>query len=345
MRLSGHAATDLRVTRELHWLIAPDSFKGTYSAREVALAIARGIDEVAGSDALDVCPVADGGEGTLEILLEALGGWSTQAPAHDPLGRPLTAALGWAREGSLAIVESAGACGLSLVAPAERDPEAASTFGVGELVAAAIAGGAASVVITAGGSASTDAGAGAIEAIESAGGLHGTKLIVLADVRTTFERAAAVFAPQKGADRATVERLSARLHAQAATLPRDPRGVPMSGAAGGLAGGLWARYDADIAPGAAWVLDALGFEQRLARARAVITGEGRLDAQTLEGKAVGEISRRCTDAGVPAHALVGAVALNVAELEQLALASVMQAGDLGELERAGRMLAGAACSA
>ncbi len=331
--------------RDVDWLIAPDSFKGTYAAREVALAIAAGIASVDEDAAFDICPVADGGEGTLATLLDARGGRTVEEHVSDPLGRPITAVLGWLDDDSLALVEVASASGHGLVAPSERDAEAASTFGTGQLIAAAVAAGARHVTVAAGGSASTDGGAGAIEAIESAGGLHGAELTVLADVRTPFELAAELFAPQKGADASAVSRLTARLHEQAAALPRDPRGVPMSGAAGGLAGGLWARYGASIAPGAAWVLDAIDFDGRLRRARAVITGEGRLDAQTLEGKAVSEIAARCASAGVPLHVLAGSVALEAAQAEQLGLASIRKASDLAEMQDAGRGLAAAAISA
>lgn len=323
------------MSRDVDWLIAPDGFKGTYSAREVALAIARGAEN---AGVVDICPVADGGEGTLQIILDALGGWIVEELVHDPLGRPITAPLGWIENGSLAIVETASASGLCLVAPSERDAEAASTFGTGELIAAAVGAGATRVALTAGGAASTDGGGGAIQAIEAAGGLGGAQLTVLADVTTPFERAAEVFAPQKGADANAVARLTARLHERAEALPHDPRGVPMSGAAGGLAGGLWAVYDATIVPGAAWVLDAIGFDDRLGQAGAVITGEGRLDAQTLEGKLVSEIARRGARVGVPVHAVVGSLALSAAESAKLDLASICEASDLLELENAGRML-------
>lgn len=334
------------MTQHVNWLIAPDTFKGTFSAREVALAIAAGVTDDEGEDeqAVDVCPIADGGEGTLDVIVAQLRGRTLAATVSDPLGRPLSARLGFVEDGSLAIVEVAQASGLTLLAPDERDAEAASTFGTGELIAAAVAAGVSRVAVAAGGSASTDGGAGAIEAIEASGGLRAVKLTVLADVRTPFERAALVFAPQKGADAAAVARLSERLQAQAATLPRDPRGVPMGGAAGGLAGGLWARYGAELVPGAAWVLDALGFDARVRRASAVVTGEGRLDAQTLEGKAIAEIARRCARAGVPLHAVVGAVALGARETERLGLASLREATDIAALERAGKALARILCS-
>jgi glycerate kinase len=332
------------VTQDVDWLIAPDSFKGSFSAREVALAIAAGIADGDSEETVEMCPIADGGEGTLEVIVQQLRGRTSDAPASDPLGRPITARLGFVERGSLAIVEVAQASGLTLLAPEERDAEAASTFGTGELVAAAVAAGASRVAVAAGGSASTDGGAGAIEAIESRGGLRAAKLTVLADVNTPFERAAAVFAPQKGADADAVARLSERLNVQATALPRDPRGVPMGGAAGGLAGGLWARYGAELVPGAVWVLDALDFNARVRRARAVITGEGRLDAQTLEGKAISEIARRCAHAEVPLHAVVGTSALSVREAERLQLASLHEATDIAALERAGNALARMLCS-
>jgi glycerate kinase len=134
----------------------------------------------------------------------------------------------------------------------------------------------------------------------------------------------------------TVARLEARLDALASRLPRDPRGVPGSGAAGGLAGGLWAAYGAVLEPGAAWVLEALGAPARLAQSRAVVIGEGRLDAQSLEGKVGGELLTRATEAGVPCHAIVGSVAPG---FSAGALASVRVAGDLAAVEAAGRALA------
>jgi glycerate kinase len=323
---------------QVDWLIAPDAFKGTLSAREVALALARGARD--GGGEIEICPVADGGEGTLEILLRALGGRRVQTRVHDPMGRPLDASFGWVQGQSRAIVSSADASGLALVAAGELDAELASTLGTGELIAEAVAAGAPEVVVALGGSASTDGGAGAIEGIESRGGLGGARLTVLADVSTPFERAAEVFAPQKGADAAAVERLSRRLQEQAAGLPRDPRGVAMTGAAGGLAGGLWAMYGARLVPGAPWVLDTIGFDDRLRRARAVITGEGRLDSQTLAGKAVAEVARRCAAAGTPLHAVVGSCTLSAAETAQLSFASVRVATDMEQLEAAGRALVG-----
>ena len=145
------------------FLVAPDSFKGTFEAAEVAEAIAAGI-EAAGGEA-DRCPVADGGEGTMAVLLEALGGELRTAQVHDPLRRPIEASFALLGDGETAIVEIAQASGLPLLAPEERDPERADTYGTGELIAAAIAAGARRVLVAAGGSATTDGGRGAIEAL------------------------------------------------------------------------------------------------------------------------------------------------------------------------------------
>jgi glycerate kinase len=324
-------------------LVAPDSFKGTFRASRVASCIGAGLER-AGLVPPDLCPVADGGEGTLEVLLTALGGETAGAPATDPLGRPIAAA-GFAliEDGGTAIVEVAEASGLHLVAEDERDAFAASTRGTGELIVAAAAAGAAVVLVAAGGSATSDGGAGAIEAIEEAGGLQGTALVVLCDVRTPFELAAARFGPQKGAvDAKAIKKLERRLQQQAATLPKDPRGVPMTGAAGGLAGGLWARYGAKLEPGAAFILGALDFDARMRAARAVVVGEGRLDATTLEGKIAGEIATRARQSGVPCHAIVGTNAIDRFSARILDLQVIEEAGTAEALadagERLGRML-------
>jgi glycerate kinase len=311
------------------FLVAPDSFKGTFAAAEVADAVAAGIEAAGGT--ADRCPVADGGEGTMEVLLGALGGERRTAPVHDPLRRPIEASFALLDDGETAVVEVAQASGLPLLAPAERDPERADTFGTGELIAAVVAAGARRVLVAAGGSATTDGGRGAIEALEKAGALGAAAIEVLCDVRTPFEDAARVFAPQKGADPEAVERLTARLEAFAAELPRDPRGLPMGGCAGGLSGGLWA-HGATLRPGAELVLDALDFDARLAHADAVISGEGRLDSQSLEGKIVGAIAERCAAAGKPLHLIVGQVEL--APNSVPGVASVGVASTLEEIKQA-----------
>jgi glycerate 2-kinase len=317
-------------------LVAPDSFKGTLAAEEVAAAVAGGLRK-AGWE-VDRCPIADGGEGTLEVLLGERGGEALEVDAHDPLGRPVRARFGRLEGGAVAVVEAAAASGLGLVAEAERDALAASSTGTGELIAAALAGGAREVLVAAGDSATTDGGLGAIEALRGAGGPGGARLTVLCDVRTPFERAADVFAPQKGADPDQVRRLGRWLRALAGELPRDPRGVAMTGAGGGLAGGLWAAFGARLVSGAAYVLDAVGFDARMRAARAVVTGEGRLDAQTLTGKAAGEVAVRCRQNGVPCHAIVGQRAIDAFEQRLLDLASIDEASTPAELVTAGRAL-------
>jgi glycerate kinase len=318
-------------------LVAPDSFKGTYRAAEVAGAIGRGLER-AGLMPPDLCPLADGGEGTMEALLIALGGETVGAEVQDPLGRPVQAQYGLVEDGGTAVLEMASASGLGLVAEEERDAWAASTYGTGELISAAIDAGAQVVLVGVGGSATTDGGAGAIAAIEERGGLRGARIVVLCDVRTPFERAPAVFGPQKGADPALVGQLEQRLDELAQRLPRDPRGVPLTGAAGGLSGGLWAAFGATLEPGAPFILGALDFDARMRAARAVVTGEGKLDEQTLEGKLVGEIGTRTRQAGVPLHAIVGTDRLDAFGKRMIDLQLVQEATNREEMEAAGERL-------
>ena len=316
-------------------LVAPDSFKGTIAADRVAAAVAAGLRD-GGREALEL-PVADGGEGTMDALLAALGGERRPATVTDPLGRPVRAHYGLVGSGATAIVEMAQASGLGLVAEDERDAWTASTRGTGELIAAAVGAGAETVLVAVGGSATTDGGAGAVEALAEAA--IRPEIVVLCDVRTPWEDAPRVFGPQKGADRATVRHLERRLAELARRAPRDPRGVPMTGAAGGLAGGLRAHLGASLVPGASYVLDAIGFDERMRRARFVVTGEGRLDEQTLTGKVVGEVATRCRQAGVACHAVVGENALDDFGARLIDLSSVTEAGTTRRLRAAGRRLA------
>jgi glycerate 2-kinase len=315
-------------------LVAPDSFKGTFSAREVAAAIAGGLRS-AEREAHEL-PVADGGEGTMEVLVSGLGGEVRTVTASDPLGRPVEAGFALLPDGS-AVVETAQASGLGLVDEGERDAWAASTRGTGELIVAAVEAGAEKLIVTVGGSATTDGGAGALEALDEAG-LSVPAMDVLCDVRVPFEDAPRIFAPQKGADSAMVKRLEKRLAALAERLPRDPRGEPMTGAAGGLSGGLWAACDARLVPGAPYVLDAIGFDQLMRGSAFVVTGEGGLDDQTLQGKIVGEVATRCRQAGVTCHAIVGRNQLDPFGERIIDLASVTEASTLAEIEAAGRAL-------
>jgi glycerate kinase len=315
-------------------LVAPDKFKGTYSAAEVAAAIADGLRE--GGRNAEELPVADGGEGTADALVRALGGEWLEADATDALGRPIRGRFAMLADGR-AVVEAAEASGLARIPEGERDAFAASSRGTGELIAAASQAGASHVLVAVGGTASTDAGAGAIEALDEAG--VSAELTVICDVRTPFELAARVFAPQKGADAETVQRLQRRLAAFAKKSKRDPRGVPMTGAGGGLSGGLYAELGAKLVPGAPYVLDALGFDARMRAASFVVTGEGRLDEQTLEGKAAGEVAVRCRQAGVACHAVVGQAAIDDFSFRVLALDGLFEAGNPEELRTAGRELA------
>jgi len=315
-------------------LVAPDSFKGTLSASEVAAAVARGLTS-AGREAIEL-PLADGGEGTMDVLFTVLGGQRRVATVSDPLGRPVEAAFVLLADGATAVVETAQASGLGLVAEEERDAFAASSEGTGELIVAAAAAGADTVLVTVGGSATTDGGTGAVRALDESG--VRPQLEVLCDVTTPFEDAPRVFGPQKGADPKTVERLEKRQQAAAEHARRDPRGVPMTGAAGGLSGGLWAHREAELRPGAAYVMDAVGFDDAMRSAAFVVTGEGRLDEQTLSGKVVGEVATRCRQRGVTCHVVCGEDALSPFDHRLLDLASVTEAGTPAELERAGATL-------
>jgi glycerate kinase len=324
-------------------LVAPDKFKGTFRATEVAAAVGRGLER-AGLMAPDLCPVADGGEGTQDALVTALGGEVVAADVRDPLGRPVRASYALLEDGDTGLVEMAAASGLALLTEDELDPERATTYGTGQLICAAVDAGASVILVAVGGSATVDGGAGALQAIADHGGIGAARIVVLCDVRTSWEHAPNVFGPQKGASPDGVKRLEAKLDGLAATFPRDPRGVPMTGAAGGLSGGLWAAHGATLEPGAPWVLDALNFDERMRAARAVITGEGKLDFQTLEGKLVGEIGTRARQAGVPLYAVVGRDELDDFGKRMVDLQQVCEAGTLEQMERAGEALGAALAS-
>jgi glycerate kinase len=319
------------------WLVAPDSFKGTFTATQVADALAAGLR--AAGCTTDCCPLADGGEGTMQVLLDALGGTVERLAARDPLGRAIAAQLGLLDNGRTAIVETAEASGLGRVAAHERDAEAATSAGTGDLIAAAARLGAERILVAVGGSACTDGGRGAIEAIYAAGGLRGARLEVLCDTRTPYEDAATVFGPQKGADADTVKRLTARLGNLVRSFPRDPRGVPMTGCAGGLSGGLWGCFDARLRSGADAVLDAVRFDARARVAGHVVTGEGCLDAQSVDGKLVSVVARRARAAGALTHAAVAWLRLTDRELDALGIDGLaIEASSRAELIQAGERL-------
>jgi glycerate kinase len=276
----------------MHVLAAPDKFRGTLSAREAAGAIAAGAAR-AGWAAVEL-PHADGGEGTLEVL----GGGNRRTTVTGPLGDPVEAE--WRLEGDgTAIVEAALACGLTIAGgPELNDPLAATSRGVGELVSAAIAEGAARVVVAVGGVASTDGGVGAVEVLPTP---LPVPLSVACDVTARFLEAAEVFAPQKGATPEQVLVLRDRL----ARL--DVPDIPGSGAAGGLAGGL-AAIGGRLLPGVDLVAERLDLDEHLVRADLVVTGEGRIDATSFTGKVVGRVLERAAASGIEALVVAGEVA-------------------------------------
>ncbi|MEA2179827.1 MAG: glycerate 2-kinase, partial [Solirubrobacteraceae bacterium] len=233
---------------------------------------------------------------------------------------------------------------LALLKPRERDPRRTGSRGLADLLRAALEHGATRILIGLGGSATVDGGRGALEAIADGGGLGDARVVVLCDVTTPWERCAEIYGPQKGADPEMVVRLAQRLDAFASELPRDPRGVAMTGAAGGLSGGLWAGCDAALEPGAPYVLDALRFDERLSRAAGVIAGEGRIDEQSVMGKIVGEIGERALGRAVPLYAIVGRNSVPPEAAERIALRAVREATTLAEIEetaeRLGREIAG-----
>ena len=275
-------------------VIAIDSFKGSLTSAEAASAVAEGL---AGYDCV-IMPVSDGGEGFSRILTEAIGGQMVTVLAHDPLGREIEASYGIA--GTKAVIESAAASGLTLMSPDELDPLRASSRGTGEMIADAIRRGARDIYVGFGGTGTNDGGAGMLRAMEEVRGLWPQcRFTGLCDVSAVFcgpQGATAVYGPQKGVKPGQMEELDGKLRELAGqyrpVLGRDVLTKPGSGAAGGMAGALWAVAGGELKPGADAVLDILGFEDRLAGATLVVTGEGRIDAQTLQGKLPAVVARR-----------------------------------------------------
>ena len=279
---------------------APDKFRGTATAGEVAAAMCR--SAVGAGWSCDEAPVADGGEGTLE----AIGGKVRHTRVTGPLGTPVDAE--WRLRDSTAVIEMARASGLALVGGAEgNDPVQASSIGTGELIVAALEAGARKVIVGLGGSATTDGGLGALRAF-GRHRLHGIDVSVACDVTTRFVDAAEVFAPQKGATPAQVELLRRRLERLADVYVRDygvdVRDIAGGGSAGGLGGGL-AVLGAKLVPGFDVVADAIELDERIEGADLILTGEGFLDDQSFEGKAVGGVADLGREAGVPVLAIVG----------------------------------------
>jgi glycerate kinase len=265
-------------------LAAPASLKGVLSARDAAAALAEGL-----GDAVQV-PVADGGEGTLDVLAEPLGGEWRETEVTDPLGRPVVARWLLLDDGT-ALVESAEAIGLGLVAEEERDPLGASSRGLGELLGEVQDADPAEIVVFLGGTATVDGGAGVMEVL---GGFR-VPVRAACDVRAPLLDAAHVFAPQKGATPEQVDELARRLVGKQSLAPF--RGLAGAGAAGGLGAGL-AALGAELVEGARLVLELIGFQGRLRRADLVVTGEGTVDRTTWMGKAPGEVARVCAESGV-----------------------------------------------
>ncbi len=280
---------------------AVDKFRGTATASQVAAAIGHACWEL-GHECVEV-PLADGGEG----LLEVLGGANRTSVVTGPLGDPVEAE--WRLSRGTAVIEMARASGLVVAGGAEgNDPMGATTTGVGELIDLALTAGATRIVVGLGGSATTDGGFGAIRAIHAPGRLRGVELLVACDVTTRFVDAASVFAPQKGASPAQVamltgrlERLAQQYHEQYGVEVRDLVG---SGAAGGLAGGL-AAVGGRLVPGFDLVADEVDLVDHLRDADLVITGEGHLDAQSFEGKVVGGVAAEAAELGIPVHVVCG----------------------------------------
>jgi len=289
-----------------HVVAAPDKFRGTASASEIASAI-----EWAAHDAgwtCDRAPVADGGEGLLDALGDHLDGTRRQTRVHGPLGRPIDAE--WLLAGRTAVIEMARASGLVLAGGAEgNDPMEATTRGTGELIAAAVAAGARRVIVGLGGSATTDGGMGALDVLQPAR-LAGVELVVACDVTTLFTDAAREFGPQKGASPGQVALLTRRLERLAEDYRVrsgvDVATLPGAGAAGGLAGAL-ATLGATLTNGFDLVADLIDLGDRIARADLVVTGEGRVDEWSFRGKVVGGVVELADEAGVEVLVVAGSV--------------------------------------
>ncbi|WPN27520.1 glycerate kinase [Pseudomonas sp. P5_109] len=321
-------------------VIAPDSFKDSLSAQGVADAIALGLAQVWPDAQLIKCPMADGGEGTVESILAACEGQLRRTLVRGPLGATVEAAWGWLPQSHTAIIEMAEASGLQLVPVAQRDACISSTFGTGQLIHAALDAGAQRVILAIGGSATNDGGAGAMQALGvkllnaqgqtlSPGGLALAQLArvdlsdldprlaqvrfdIAADVNNPLcgpHGASAIFGPQKGASPVQVEQLDRALghfaeHC-ATALGKDVRDEPGSGAAGGLGFAAKAFLGAQFKAGVEVVGELVGLAEAVAGADLVITGEGRFDAQTLRGKTPFGVARVASQHAVPVIVIAG----------------------------------------
>jgi glycerate 2-kinase len=326
-------------------LIAPQSLKGSLTAAEAGQAIAQGVRAAYPQAEIEIVPVADGGEGTVQALVDATGGQIVQQIVTGPLGEPVAAFFGLLGDGRTAALEMAAAAGLPLVPPELRDPRITTTYGVGELILAALAYGSRHFIIGIGGSATNDGGAGMAQALGAelltregtAIARGGAALATLAHVSKatmdprlqacTFDvacdvnnplcgptGASAVYGPQKGATPEMVAQLDAALAHYAQIIERDlglsVRDAPGAGAAGGLGAGLLAFLNATLRPGAQIVLEAVRLEERIRTADLVITAEGQLDTQTAYGKSVGAVAALAKRYGLPVLAIAGSLGDN-----------------------------------
>lgn len=324
-------------------VVAPDKFKGVLGAAAAAAAIADGLQIGAPHAAVDLAPMADGGEGTLDVLVDARAGQRRIIRATGPLGEPVEATIGLLDGASTAVIELAALAGYSLVPAERRNPLKTTTYGVGEAIRAAVESGVERITLAIGGSATVDGGTGLMQALGlsfldqrgrriedmmSGGdleridrvawdrppdGLEHVEFTVACDVLNPLcgpNGAARVFGPQKGADKAAVERLErglAHWDGVLATLTGvSHRDEPGTGAAGGAALPLTALLGARLMPGVDLVAEAHGLQSRIVGAELAVTGEGRLDAQSLMGKVVGAVGRMCRAADVSCVAIVGA---------------------------------------
>lgn len=342
-------------------VLAPDSFKGSLSAPQVCAALQNGARRVFPDAQFEICPLADGGEGTLETLVQNAGGWIKTARVQNPSGRSIEARWGILSDGR-GMVEMAQASGLVLVAPQNRDAKLASSFGTGQLIRAALRAGCREILIGLGGSATTDGGAGALSALGAnlrderevvlrPGGadllrlhsidtrflepkLERAKITLLCDVTNPLcgqNGAARVYGPQKGATSEDVKLLDAAL-ANFARVSHKKWGKDFSnrsgaGAAGGLAFGLMTFCDASVRSGIEVVLEAVNFEEKLRGADWVLTGEGALDAQTLRGKVVAGVCRAAKSQKIKVVAFGGKVDLSGAQMDELGLQSAFSLAD------------------
>jgi glycerate kinase len=320
-------------------LIAPDKFKGALSARQAGEAIASGLREILPDAKIEVVPMADGGEGTVEVISQAIGISSVKCDAHDALGGKIEAryGYGWNDDRQLALIEMSESAGMWRLIPDELDPERASTFGVGEMIINATERGVAAIVIGLGGSATNDGGTGmaraigfrfvredgseiksvfdlaSLERVESPNDLKLPRTILAAgDVRNPLlgeNGATRVFGPQKGVIANNIEKFERALEKLADVVAKqfgcDRRNEPGAGAAGGLGFGLMSFCGAKIQPGFEVVADFVRLESKMKEADVVITGEGSLDRQTLEGKTPAGVANLARKLGKPVFAFVG----------------------------------------